>query len=125
MFPPRTPIARRAVAGFLLAAAATLATISTGLTASNVVPGSRAGDGTSTVSGYTVAGVGYTLNAATPTNVDAVTFTISPTSATSVRAKLAGAWYSCTNSSGSVSCPTTSPQATVGAVSSLQVVAVG
>jgi hypothetical protein len=96
-------------------------------TASNTVPTTQAGQGTGTVSGYTVTSVGYTLNASTPTNIDAVTFTINPTSATTVKAQLvaAGTWYSCVNTAGSVSCATTSPQMTVATAATLNVVATG
>ena len=51
-------------------------------TASNTVPSTQAGQGTGTVSGYTVSSVAYSLNASTPSNIDAVTFSISPSSAT-------------------------------------------
>jgi len=96
-------------------------------TASNTVPTTQAGQGTGTVSGYTVSSVAYTLNGTNPGNIDAVTFTISPASATTVKAQLAsgGTWYSCTNSSGSVSCATTSPQMTVATAATLNVVATG
>ena len=96
-------------------------------TASNTVPTTQAGQGTGVVSGYTVTGVAYGLNAATPTNIDTVTFTINPTSATTVKAQVAtgGTWYLCTNSAGAVSCPTTSPQLTVGTAATLNVVATG
>lgn len=96
-------------------------------TASNTAASTQAGQGTGTVSGYTVSSVGYTLNASTPSNVDAVTFTISPASATTVKAQLAsgGTWYSCVNTSGSVSCATTSPQMTVATATTLNVVATG
>src|SRR6476620_3497136 len=75
--------------------------------ASNTVPATRAGDGSQAISGYTISAVAYGLNSSTPTNIDSVTFTISPTSATTVKASLNGGttWYACTNSSGSVSCP--------------------
>jgi hypothetical protein len=93
--------------------------------ASNTVPGTEAGSGSGAISGYTVSSVAYGLNATTPTNIDSVTFTISPTSAGTVKIQLAsgGSWYSCTNTSGSVSCGTTSPQATVAAATQLTVVA--
>ena len=93
--------------------------------ASNTVPGTEAGSGSGAISGYTVSSVAYGLNATTPTNIDSVTFTISPTSAGTVKIQLApgGSWYSCTNTSGSVSCNTTSPQATVAAATQLTVVA--
>ena len=93
--------------------------------ATNTVPGSSAGAGSGTISGYTVSSIGYSLNATTPTNLDQVSFTITPAAASTVKAQLAsgGAWYSCTNSSGSVTCNTTSPQATVAAATQLTVVA--
>src|SRR6187455_2757932 len=94
--------------------------------ATNTVPGSTAGAGSGTISGYTVSGVAYTVNATTPTNLDQVAFTIAPTAATTVKAQLAagGSWYSCANAAGSVTCNTTSPQATVAAATQLTVVAV-
>ena len=93
--------------------------------ATNTVPNSTAGAGSGAISGYTISNVQYGLNATTPTNLDQVTFTISPTTATTVKAQLAasGAWYSCTNAAGSVTCGTTSPQATVSAATQLTVVA--
>jgi hypothetical protein len=93
--------------------------------ASNTVPSTTAGAGSGTISGYTVSSVAYGLNATTPTNLDQVTFTIAPTTATTVKAQLAsaGTWYSCTNTAGSVTCNTTSPQATVAAATQLTVVA--
>ena len=93
--------------------------------ASNTVPGTEAGSGSGAISGYTVSSVAYGLNSSTPTNIDSVTFTISPTSAGTVKIQLAsgGSWYSCTNTSGSVSCNTTSPQASVAAATQLTVVA--
>lgn len=95
------------------------------LTASNTVPGSNAGIGSGAVSGYTVSSISYTLNGSSPQNIDQVAFTISPSSATTVKAQVttAGSWYSCVNASGSVTCNTTSPQATVAAADQLTVVA--
>ncbi len=93
--------------------------------ATNTVPGSSAGAGSGAISGYTVSSIAYTLNATTPTNLDQVAFTIAPTAATTVKAQLAagGAWYSCANTTGSVTCNTTSPQATAAAATQLTVVA--
>ena len=93
--------------------------------ATNTVPGSSAGSGSGTISGYTISSVAYTLNATTPTNLDQVAFTISPTAASTVKAQLAagGSWYTCANAAGSVTCNTTSPQATVAAATQLTVVA--
>jgi hypothetical protein len=96
-------------------------------TASNTVPNSSAGSGSGTISGYTISNIQYGLNSTTPTNLDSVSFTISPAAASTVKVQLApaGSWYSCTNSSGSVSCNTTSPQATVAAATQLTVVSTG
>ncbi len=103
-----------------------LASAAYAFTASNTVPASQAGSGSGAISGYTATAVSYTLNATTPTNIDAVSFTISPTTTAAVKIQLAaaGTWYSCTNTAGSVSCATTSPQATVVAATQLTVVAV-
>jgi hypothetical protein len=112
----------------LLIAAAAALVLSIGgyaFTASNTVPNASLGQGANTISGYTVSSVAYNLNASTPSNVDSVSFTIAPTTATSVKIQLApaGTWYSCTNTAGSVSCATTSPQATAVAATALNVVA--
>jgi len=93
--------------------------------ATNTVPGSNAGSGSGTISGYTVSNIAYTLNATTPTNLDQVAFTIAPTTTSTIKVQLAsgGSWYSCSNSAGSVTCNTTSPQATAAAATQLTVVA--
>ena len=93
-------------------------------TASNTVPGSDAGAGSGTISGYTVSNVAYTLGAV-PTNMDAVTFTLDKAAGT-VKAQVqsGGSWYACSNTSGNDwSCDTTSPQATVQPADQLTVVA--
>jgi hypothetical protein len=109
----------------VLAVVAALGTAAYVFTATNTVPDTSAGSGSGTISGYTITNVQYSLNATNPQNLDAVTFTISPTAASVVKIQLAsgGSWYSCTNTSGSVSCTTTSPQATVAAATQLTVVA--
>jgi hypothetical protein len=111
---------------YLLAAAvaAVVAPAAYAFTAANTVPNSNAGSGSGTISGYTVSNVSYTLNASNPQNVDQVAFTISPTTGT-VKAQLVsgGSWYACTNTAGSVTCATTSPQATAAGVNQLTVVA--
>jgi hypothetical protein len=93
--------------------------------ATNTVPGSTAGSGSGTISGYTVSSIAYTLNSTTPTNLDQVAFTIAPAAASTERDQLAagGSWYSCTNTTGNVTCSTTSPQATAAAATQLTVVA--
>jgi hypothetical protein len=95
-------------------------------TASNTVPTTYAGDGSQTISGYTVSSVTYTLNSTTPSNVDAVGFALDHAATTvKVRVVSGGSWYSCTNPSGNNwTCTTTSPQATAAGVNNLQVVAV-
>lgn len=99
---------RRTVLVVLLAVAAAVAAY--GFTATNTVPTSSAGDGSGTISGYTVSAVAYQLNSTDPTKIDGVTFTISPAAATQVRAKLVasgGSWFTCSNSGGAVTCPST------------------
>jgi hypothetical protein len=107
------------------ALAAFLASGAYAFTASNTVPGSQAGAGSGAISGYTATSVQYALDATTPTNVNSVSFTIAPATTSAVRVQLAsgGAWYACTNASGSVTCATTSPQATAAAATQLTVVA--
>jgi len=96
-------------------------------TASNTVPGSTAGDGSSAISGYAATNVQYTINATNPQNLDSLQFTINPTTTSTVKIRLAGGgvWYACTNTAGAVACNTTSgTQATVAAAADLTVVAV-
>lgn len=93
--------------------------------ASNTVPASYAGEGASVTSGYTVTNVVYNLNAATPSNVDSVTFTLNAAAGTvKIRLVTTGSYYSCTNTAGNNwSCATTAPQATVAAADEFRVVA--
>jgi hypothetical protein len=120
------PSSKRILLVFALVAVAAGAIASSfAFTASNTVPDATIGQGADTISGYTITSVSYAMNSSNPANIDSVSFTISPASASTVKIQLAsgGSWYSCTNTSGSVSCATTSPQATAGAASSLDVVA--
>ncbi len=118
------PKRRRSVLAALVVASV-VASAAYAFTAANTVPASTAGSGSGAISGYTVSAIAYTLNAATPTNLDAVTFTIAPTAASVVKIQLAaaGSWYTCANAAGSITCNTTSPQATVAAATNLTVVA--
>jgi len=120
---------RKTIRWFALLALALLVTVAIyAFAASNTVPATRAGDGSGAISGYTASSVVYTLNASDLSKIDKVAFTLSPTSTTTVKAKLVSAgtdWYGCTNTAGSVECTTTSPQATVASADQLQVVAVG
>jgi hypothetical protein len=96
-------------------------------TASNTVPASNAGSGTGTVSGYTATNVNYTLNAADPTTLDTLTFTIAPTTTSTVKVKAGttGSWKTCTNTAGAISCDYSAAPISVGAVlDQLTVVAV-
>jgi hypothetical protein len=96
------------------------------LTAGNAVPASRAGDGRAAVAGYTASNIVYNLDSADPQNIDSVTLTlnVAPVAGSTMTAQLAdgGSWYSCSNSGTSLTCPTTSPQATAAAATELTVV---
>ena len=93
-------------------------------TASNTVPDTKAGDGTGAVSGYVVSSVHYGLNATDPTKADSLTFTLdsTPIAGSTIKAKVGANWYTCTNAAAAVSCATTSPQAAVQPITTLQVV---
>lgn len=91
--------------------------LSMALTAANVVPATKAGDGSGAISGYTVDGttpnnVHYTLNSTDPTKIDSVTFKVdtAPVAGSTMKVQLdqpSGAWYSCTNSTTTLTCSTT------------------
>ena len=107
-----------------LVVAGVLATATYAFTASNTVPASRAGDGSGAISGYTVSGVAYTLNATYPSNLDSVAFTLdAAASVAKIKLVAAGStWYSCTNpSANNWTCSTTG--AAVAPADQLQVVA--
>jgi hypothetical protein len=114
---------RRFITTAILAGA--FASAAYAFTAANTVPATNAGSGSGAISGYTASNVTYTLNSTIPQNLDQVAFTISPTTTATVKVQLVsgGSWYSCANSGGSVTCATTSPQATAAAVNQLTVVA--
>jgi hypothetical protein len=118
-------VRRYVVAGLILGALAGGSLAGHAATASNSVPNATLGQGSTAISPYTISSVAYTLNTSSPQNVDAVSFTISPSNPRVVKVQLAtgGSWYACTNTSGSVSCTTTSPQATATTVNNLTVVA--
>lgn len=93
-------------------------------TASNTVPNSKAGDGQGTVSGYVASSIHYGLNATDPSKADSITFTLdsAPTAGSTIKTKAGGSWYTCTNVTTAITCVTTTPQATVSGISTLQVV---
>lgn len=96
-------------------------------TASNTVPGSQAGEGQGTVTGYVLTSVHYGLNATDSTKIDSVTFNLDspPGAGSTIKAKpvSTGSWYTCTVVGVAVTCPTTSPQVTVNSADTLNVVA--
>ena len=104
------------------------ASVATAYAAANTVPATNAGDGAGTISGYTISAVHYDLNATNPQNIDSVTFTVNTAipSGSTVKIKLVSAgndWYTCTGQgSTTITCITTSPQATVNTANSLRVV---
>jgi hypothetical protein len=100
----------------IAAAMLILSTTAYAFAASNVVPASNAGDGSQTISGYTVTNVHYNLNVSNPANIDTVTFTISsalPAGGTvTIQLVSAGSWYPCSVSGGTgVTCTTTGASA--------------
>ena len=106
--------------------AVVLAAASYAFAAANTVPGSTAGSGTGAVSGYTASSVSYTLNT-DPSKVDAITFTLSPTSTSAVKVKYtnAGSWSTCTNDgSGHITCDYSGSPIALSAIDNLTIVAV-
>lgn len=104
----------------LVLAAATFA-----YAAANTVPSSNAGDGSGTVSGYTVTNIHYTLDPTNPANISNVAFTLN-SAAASAQVTLDGThWFPCTITGGtSVSCVTTGAnEPTVLSVVNLRIVA--
>ena len=94
-------------------------------TAANTVPTSLTGQGSQATAAYTISGVSYTLDVNNPRDVSQVAFTISPSNPRVVKARLfnAGSWYTCNNSSGSVTCATTAPALAATSANNLTVVA--
>lgn len=87
---------------FVVVAVLALAGAAYGFAAANSVEKSAAGYTANVVSGYTVSNIVYKLDATTPTTVDAITFTIAPTTSGDPDAKtvylqtaLSGPWTAC------------------------------
>ncbi|HEX5449541.1 MAG TPA: hypothetical protein VFW85_05745 [Gaiellaceae bacterium] len=127
----KLPLARFLVA---LVASGVIAGGAYAFTAANTVPATNVGAGSGTVSGYTVSNIHYSLDSTSPTNIDSLTFSVSPaipntgSGTVEVQAALTSGGpnsYSCTtNTAGdTVTCATTSPQLTAATLSSLTVVA--
>jgi hypothetical protein len=111
---------RAAFAGLL----AIVVVASYGFAASNTVPGTRAGDGSAAVSGFTTTNVHYNLDPINPQQLASVTFTISPAvpAGGTVRVSTNGGatWTAPCGTGSTITCTTT---ATVASVTGLRVVA--
>jgi len=114
----------------IAAVLAIIAAIVYGFAAANVVPESGAGDGTGTVSGYTITNIDYTLLGSDPSKLASVEFDVAPTgsanAATDVRITVdAGTtWITCTNVVAHWTCTFGGgSEPSVSAISNLQVVA--
>lgn len=118
----RTALGRRTLGVGLVATV--LAAGAYAYTASNTVAASAAGDGAGVVSGYDVTNVQYTLDAADPTAIDAVSFDLDA-AASVVKADTdnGSGYVDCTNTGGtSWSCDFPTNPAVAG-VTSLAVIA--
>ena len=103
----------------------TLATV--GYANSNNVPGSSAGDGSGTISGYAVSNVHYTLDPNTPTQVNQVSFNLSPAmlAGGTIRISTNGTTFisaACTGTS-SITCSLSGAGVTASSLTNLRVVA--
>lgn len=107
----------------VLAIFAIVAVSAFGFAASNTVPGSKAGDGTGGITGYTVSNIHYVFDANNPAEIDEVHFTLDAAAAT-VRAAINGTnSSSCTNTGGNNWECTMPAGVTVNAATQLRVVA--
>lgn len=108
---------------FVLIAVFAISIAAYAFAAANVVPDTKAGDGSGEVTGYTVTAVQYTLNASNPATLDSVSFDLGAAAAqVQVQLVSAGSWYACSLDSGTVwECDTTGLN--VSAIDQLRVVA--
>ena len=103
-----------------------LSAVAFGFAAANSVPETGAGDGAGDISGYDITAIQYTLLGSDPSKVSSVSFTVSPTAgaaaAGTVEITIDGGtnWVSCAPS---WTCTFASPEPTVLAAASMQVVA--
>lgn len=113
-----------------IAAALIVAVTAYGFAASNSVPATNAGDGQSTISGYTVSNVTYTLNSTNPDQLDSVSMSITAdnggTAPTTVKVQLVngGTWYAAAAGTGNTwSVDLSAANVTAASVNNLRVVA--
>ncbi len=126
-------ISRRFKLGLVATALAMTAVVSVSyaFAASNTVPDSVAGQGTSTVTGYTASNIQYTPNVANPTILDKVEFDVNsaPMATAKIYVQLvtpAGTWFDntkCTISAAThITCDTTATPPNVSAINELNLV---
>lgn len=109
-----------------------LSVIAYGYAAANVVPESGAGDGSGTVSGYTISNIDYNLLASDPTKIESLTMDVAATSGANapddvrITVDSGTTWITCTGPvTNTWTCTfTVSSEPSVSAISTLQVVAV-
>lgn len=118
----RSPRRLAAAAVFSIVAVSAL-----GFAATNTVPSSNAGDGSGTVSGYTISNIHYNLNATNPATADSVVFDISPAvpSGGTVEISFDGGstWPATCGTGGTITCTFSTPQSIGAGFTSLRVVA--
>jgi hypothetical protein len=102
-----------------------VATAAYAFTATNVVSTTRAGDGHSTISGYTISNVVYTLDNTSPQNIAGWQFDLDAAAA-SVRSKLVSSstYTACVHGAGFHWTCTPAAEPTVAAADELRVIAV-
>ena len=76
------------------------------------------------VSGYAVSGVSYSLDPAAPARVSTVSFTLRPSGARTVRARLGASWARCLARDGRIRCAFDGPLPELAALRTLTVLAV-
>lgn len=113
-----------------IAAALIVAVTAYGFAASNTVPATNAGDGESTISGYTVSNVTYVLNSTNPDKLDSVSMSIAADNGGAVPANVkvqltsGGTWYTAALGTGNTwSVDLTTASVTATSVDNLRVVA--
>ena len=122
----RTRSRRRRRTAVIIAVAAALAFAAYAFTAANTVPSSQAGDGSGTISGYTVSNIAYTLDSTNAANIESVAFTLDA-AATTVKAKVVAAsstYTDCSNTGGNNWSCDIEPDPSVLSADELRVIAV-